>query len=72
MSGKSKMILSFSNGEIDSLETDTSELLGEIATESADSGGHLSEKMFNKPLSKSNGKVFDGWEEYQKEISYFS
>ncbi|MFH0067259.1 hypothetical protein [Peribacillus sp. NPDC056705] len=40
MSGKSKMILSFSNGEIDSLVTDTSELLGEIATDSADSDGH--------------------------------
>ncbi|WP_260288133.1 hypothetical protein [Peribacillus aracenensis] len=66
------MIHSFSNGEIDSLVTDTSELLGEIATDSADSDGHLSEKMFNKPLRKSNGRVFDGWEEYQKEISYFS
>jgi len=41
MRGKSKKILSFSNGEIDSLVTETSELLGEIATDGADSDSHL-------------------------------
>ncbi|MFB7642180.1 hypothetical protein [Peribacillus butanolivorans] len=60
MRGKSKKTLSFSNGEIDSLVTETSELLEEIATDSADSDSHLREKMFNKLLGKSNSKMFDG------------
>ncbi|MED4695394.1 hypothetical protein [Peribacillus frigoritolerans] len=41
--------------------------MGEIATDRADSDSHL-KKMFYKLLGKSNSKVFDGWEEYQKEI----
>ncbi|WP_214771669.1 hypothetical protein [Bacillus sp. ISL-57] len=45
--------------------------MGEIATDRADSDSHL-KKMFYKLLEKSNSKVFDGWEEYQKEIPYFS
>jgi hypothetical protein len=36
MRGKSKKILSFSKGEIDSLVTETSEMPGGIATDSAD------------------------------------
>ena len=57
-----------SNGEIGSLVTETIELMGEIASDSADSDSHLREKVFNKLLDQSDSKVFDGWEEYQIDL----
>ncbi len=54
-----------SNGEIDSLVTETIELIREIIIDNEDLNINQREKIFNKLLKQSDSKVFDGWEDYK-------
>jgi len=57
-----------SNGEIGYLVSETIDLIGEIATDSAGFDIELRERIFNRLLEQSDNRVFDGWEDYKIDI----
>ncbi|MGI1690030.1 SWIM zinc finger family protein [Thermoanaerobacter uzonensis] len=57
-----------SGGSIDLLISDAIEVIGDIITQSENLDANLKREIFNRLLTLSESKIFDGWESYRIDI----
>lgn len=57
-----------SGGSIDLLVSDAIEVIGDIITQSENLDANLKREIFNRLLTLSESKIFDGWESYRIDI----